>query len=203
MIEEDKSSNWLRHRIRYFVSHIFLLEYKAAEEEAAVTLKDKFNAAEVYAAAQRYQNGEGDMPPNYSVAIALYEWAHTGTWSEHYESARYDEPNESILFSNAMAIDGNSFSKWKEAVLAQEKYRNFFITQGDGIDDTYADNLTLTGALRGDKRSIDDSVKLYEFMLKLRDEDPNVTENTWMKYYFLEIFKRNNIPYNEDELLYF
>lgn len=203
MIEEDKSSKWLRHRIRYFVRDIFNGEYKSAEEEAAVTLKDHFNAAEVYAAAKRYQHGDGEMPPNYSVSIALHEWAHTGTWLEDYESARYDHPNESKLFLKARAVDRDSFSKWKEAVQAEEKYRNFFIADFDGIDATYANNLILSGALRGDKKSIEDSVKLYEHLLALRDEDPNVTDGTWMKNYFLEIFKRNDIPYNDGDLMYF
>lgn len=203
MIEEDKSAKWLRHRIRYFVRDIFLHEYKAAEEEASITLKDHFNAAEIYGAALRYQHGDGEMPPNISVAIALHEWAHTGTWREIYETARYDQPNESLLFSNAKAINRDSFSMWKAAVEAEEKYRNFFIADLDGIDATYVNNLILTGALLGDKRSIDESVKLYEYLLALRDEDPETTDGTWMKKYFLEIFKRNNIPYNEGDLMYF
>lgn len=199
MIEEDKSSKWLRHRIKYFVRHIFLEEYAAAEEEA-VALEIYFNPTEIYTAAQRYQCGDEGMPPNYSVSIALYEWAHTGTWHEDYIDERYNEPEESNLFNAVKLISINSLADWRSAVKDYERYRNYFINDLDGENEEYVDNLTLTGALLGDKKSVDASISLYESLIRIRNENPDSTYGCQMKKYFLKIFERNQIKYNKSDL---
>lgn len=187
--ENEEKNKWLNHRIKIFVSYIFRDEFEAAEEET-ITQKEYFDAKQVLIAAKKYHYGTEDFPPNYKIAIALYEWAHTGEWLISYLDSAYVEPSESELYMNVEEIDEDSFLFWAKAVFDKWTYEKKYIFNLDYFEN-HENYIIISGALSGNEKCIQHWVNLY-FESKNSDEEFEGA-NSEYEPYLEKIFKDNDI----------
>lgn len=149
---DPKNSSKQQHIIKQFVTNIYLERFREAEE-IAILNKDIFVAEELYAAAKKYHYGSEGLMPNYQIAKALYEWAHSEQWLACYMIEGLKEPPDSLLYKSCKIINEDSFVEWSEAVKAGLQFDSQYIHNYE-YDDSESICILITGALLGCKKSI-------------------------------------------------